>query len=356
MKKFLIILCIVFAGFSAWHILGRNAFFDSDTNDTLYQEGETGFPAVDNSEAIELHPLMIEALRAREYPGSDLIVEETLAQGSNYGRYVASYQSDGLKIYGLLTIPQGQMPADGYPAIVFNHGYIPPGEYRTTERYVAYVDGFARAGYVVFKIDYRGHGNSEGEARGAHYDPGYVIDVLNAVGALKRHDKVNPEKIGMWGHSMGGHLTITAMVVSPDIKGGVIWAGVTGTYDEFFDRWRNRRRTQTEQERAENFRRQGGDLIAAYGEPRQASDFWRAVSPVNFLDGISGPVELHHATGDETVPVEFSEDLFERLLASQAEAELFIYRGGDHNLSGPHFSPALRRSVDFFNRHVGGSG
>ena len=47
--------------------------------------------------------------------------------------------------------------------IVFNHGYIPPAEYRTTERYVAYVDGFARNGYIVFRPDYRGHDQSEGE-------------------------------------------------------------------------------------------------------------------------------------------------------------------------------------------------
>ncbi len=49
-------------------------------------------------------------------------------------------------------------PDNGRPAIIFNHGYIPPEVYRTTERYVAYQDGFARNGYVTFKSDYRGHG------------------------------------------------------------------------------------------------------------------------------------------------------------------------------------------------------
>ena len=48
--------------------------------------------------------------------------------------------------------------------VIFNHGYIPPAQHRTTERYVAYVDAFARNGYIVFRSDYRGHGNSEGEA------------------------------------------------------------------------------------------------------------------------------------------------------------------------------------------------
>src|SRR5438094_5714633 len=93
-----------------------------------------------------LNPLAIDAMRQRDYPGSDLVVEQTLAPGSNYRRYVASYRSDGLKIFGLLTVPNGRKPAVGWPVIIFNHGYIPPSQYRTTERYIAYVDGFASHG------------------------------------------------------------------------------------------------------------------------------------------------------------------------------------------------------------------
>src|SRR5205814_1073917 len=81
---------------------------------------------------------------------------------SNYRQYVASYLSDGLKIFALLTVPNGAKPASGWPVIIFNHGYIPPTVYRTTERYVAYIDAFARSGYIVFKPDYRGFGSSQG--------------------------------------------------------------------------------------------------------------------------------------------------------------------------------------------------
>jgi predicted acyl esterase len=41
---------------------------------------------------------------------------------------------------------------------------IPPAQYRTTERYIAYVDWLARSGYIVFRIDYRGNDRSEGVA------------------------------------------------------------------------------------------------------------------------------------------------------------------------------------------------
>jgi uncharacterized protein len=120
----------------------------------------------------------------------------------------------------LLTIPFGNSPPNGWPAIVFNHGYIPPNVYRTTERYVAYVDSLARSGYIVYRIDYRGHDRSEGEARGAYSDPGYTIDVMNAVAALQQHPLVDSQRIGMWGHSMGGYLTLRAMVLSPVVKAG----------------------------------------------------------------------------------------------------------------------------------------
>ncbi len=57
-----------------------------------------------NIVAEPLNPLTISAMREKVYPGSDLKIEQTLADGSNYHQYIASYLSDGLKIYGLLMI------------------------------------------------------------------------------------------------------------------------------------------------------------------------------------------------------------------------------------------------------------
>jgi uncharacterized protein len=198
----------------------------------------TALPTATPTPSPTLHPMNILAMRQTPYPGSEIVIEETLERGTNYSRYIASYRSEGLKIYALLTIPDGEMPPGGWPSIVFNHGYIPPAQYRTTERYIAYVDWLARSGYIVFRIDYRGHDRSEGAARGAYSDPGYTNDVLNAVGALKQYPLAHPERIGMWGHSMGGYLTLRSMVISPDIKAGVIWAGVVASYPDLLTHWR----------------------------------------------------------------------------------------------------------------------
>ena len=183
-------------------------------------------------------PLSVPYMREQAYPGSDIVIEQKLQPGANYQRYRASYLSEGLKQYALLTVPNGTPPATGWPAIVFNHGYIPPAQYRTTERYVAYVDGFARNGYVVIRPDYRGHDKSEGNASGGYGSPDYTIDVLNALSSVKRYAGVDPERIGMWGHSMGGHITLRSMVTTKDIKAGVIWAGVVASYPDLMSRWR----------------------------------------------------------------------------------------------------------------------
>lgn len=290
-------------------------------------------------------PLAISAMRARTYPGSALTPRQTLRSGSNYSRAVVSYQSDGLRINALLTVPNGTPPKGGWPAIVFNHGYIPPDAYRTTERYVAYVDAFARAGFVVLKPDYRGHGLSEGTPSGAYWSPDYTTDVLNAFSSLQRYKNVNPQRIGMWGHSMGGHLTLRAMVVNPQIKAGNIWAGVVVDYAELLQSWRGRRPPSGARSRR-------AEVVAHFGTPQQNPQFWQAVSPNFFLKSLQGrPIELHHGSGDADVPVGFSQSLSRQLQRDGQRSELYVYPGDNHNLSG-HLGVALRRSVDFFKTNL----
>lgn len=299
-----------------------------------------------------VHPLMIEQMRRQPYPGSDITIEETLEPGANYDRYLASYLSDGNKIYALLTVPRGEQPATGWPVIIFNHGYIPPAQYRTTERYVAYVDGFARNGYIVFRSDYRGHGSSEGEAAGGYGSPAYTVDVLNAVEAIKNYPAADPARIGMWGHSMGGQITLRSMVVSPDIKAGVIWAGVVAAYPDLLERWRRSSDgifpTPDPNSQRGRWRR---ELLATYGSPEDNPAFWASISPNSFLADLSGPIQLHHGTADSSVPAEFSELLQAEMETAGQPVELYTYDGDNHNIS-VNFSTAMQRSIQFFDTYV----
>jgi dipeptidyl aminopeptidase/acylaminoacyl peptidase len=287
-------------------------------------------------------------MRAGSYPGSDIQIEQELDPGANYHRYYASYLSEGLKIYALLTVPDGEMPPGGWPAIVFNHGYIPPRQYRTTERYIAYVDNLARAGYIVFRIDYRGNDRSEGAATGAYGSPGYTVDVLNAVASLQRFPQANPQKIGMWGHSMGGFLTLRAMVISKDIKAGVIWSGVVGSYEDLLYNWRRPGPTPTPPPYSRGWR---SGWIDRYGTPEENPEFWNSISANAYLADLSGPLQLHHSTTDTEVPVEFSTKLADEIQAAGGTVELYTYEGDDHNLANS-FSLAMRRTISFFNKYL----
>jgi dipeptidyl aminopeptidase/acylaminoacyl peptidase len=295
------------------------------------------------------------ALRQTPFPGSEITIHETLENGGNYFRYYASYQSEGLTIYGLLTVPYGETPPGGWPAIVFNHGFIPPDVYRTTERYVAYVDWLAQSGYIVFRIDYRGHDRSEGEPRGAYGDPGYTADVLNAVAALQRFPQADPQRIGMWGHSMGGYLTLRSMVVSDDIKAGVIWAGVVASYPDMLYRWRRPSSGPTSTPFPGSTRRWRQEWVERYGSPEENPEFWSGVSSNTYLADISGPLQLHHGTADDSVPLEFSQTLYQQVQAAGKTVEYYEYPGDDHNLS-QFFAAAMTRTLEFFDRYLKGSG
>jgi len=297
-----------------------------------------------------LAPLAIDAMRQREYPGSDLAIEQTLAAGTNYRRYVASYQSDGLKIFGLLTVPNGPKPATGWPVIIFNHGYIPPTVYRTTERYIAYVDAFARDGYIVFKPDYRGFGSSEGTPVSAYYSPNDTVDVLNAVTSLQRYAAADPNRIGMWGHSMGGNITLRALVIDPRIKVAVIWAGVTATYKDLLENWHPPAADRPPPSFGGGARQ---NFLSQFGTPEQNPRFWDSISPMAYLADITAPIQLHHGTGDVEVPLQFSQTLAKDLQAAAKPVELYTYAGADHNIA-QGFTLAMARSVAFFDRYLKG--
>jgi dipeptidyl aminopeptidase/acylaminoacyl peptidase len=301
-----------------------------------------------------VHPLMIEMMRQQPYPGSAITFEEILPSTIAYDRFIVSYLSEGNKIYAYMTIPRGERPPSGWPVVVFNHGFIPPNQYKTTERYIAYQDGFASHGYIVFRSDYRGHGSSEGQAVGGYASPAYTVDVLNALASIKRYPDADPNRIGMWGHSMGGQITLRAMVVSKDIRAGVIWGGVVGSYPDLIEHWWSPRDGMTATPNPTSTRgRWRRDLSEVYGLPADNPGFWAAISPNSYLSDLSGPVQLHHSTTDESVPFVLSELLYAEILAVGVPVEFYVYEGDDHDITY-NFVTAMQRSVDFFDTYVKG--
>ncbi|MBW6441440.1 alpha/beta fold hydrolase [Patescibacteria group bacterium] len=294
--------------------------------------------------------LTIPYLRDRKYESK--IGELTyLDESDEYYSYLTSYDSDGLKINGLLTIPKEAGSQSGWPGIVFVHGYIPPDSYKTTENYSSYVDYLAKNGFVVFKIDLRGHGESEGEPGGAYYSSDYVVDILNAYSALQSSDFVDKDNIGLWGHSMGGNVVFRSFVAKQDIKAVSIWAGAVYTYEDFQEYSISDGSYRPPSEESES-RKKRNELFETYGTFNSENDFWKKVVPTNFLEGIGGVVQLNHSVDDPVVSVRYARNLSSILMSTNIKYEVNEYPSGGHNITGDTFNQAMQDTVDFFKEHL----
>ena len=139
------------------------------------------------------------------------------------------------------------------------------------------------------------------------------------------------------------------MVASEDIKAGVIWAGVVASYPDLLERWTRRAGSQdAPPSRPRSWR---VTLTETYGTPEENPVFWDSISANSYLEDLSGPLQLHHGTGDTHVPIEFSASLNEQIQAAGGPVEYYEYQGDDHNLSNA-FSLAMGRSIAFFDQHV----
>lgn len=324
---------------------------DEGSNSNLYQvQNDKELNAAPTPINIPFKELTIPYLRSKEYK-SNLGELELISENANYSSYLTSYDSEGFRVNGLLTIPNSESPENGHPAIVFVHGYIPPQNYQTLSNYADYVDFLARNGYVVFKIDLRGHGESEGEAGGAYFSGDYIMDVLNARSALQNSDFVNPEKVGLWGHSMAGNVVSRSMAVKPDIPAIVIWAGAVYTYEDFYDYQIQDSSYQPPPEESER-RRKRSELFEEHGTFNKESEFWKMVPMTNYLEDIEGAISIHHAVNDNVVDIGYSRGFNEILDNTTIEHELIEYSSGGHNLTGIAFSRAMQNTVEFFDSHL----
>ncbi len=290
------------------------------------------------------HPMSIEVLKSREYPGEDFVVEKTLDNGTNYKQFITSYLSEGLKIYGLLTVPLSPKPENGYPAIVFIHGYIAPNKYSTTGNYPTYQAKLAKAGFITFKPDLRGHGNSEGEAVSAHHSEKYVVDTMYAISYLKKYKDTDPDRIGYWGHSNGGEIGLRVVVISSDIKAASFWAGVVGSYKDMLETYNDKI----------PFLRRGNrtnPLVDEYGLPSTNTKFWDKIDPYSFLNDISAPIQLQHGSADKSVPIELSIRLKEELSKINKQVIYYEYKNDNHNISN-NVNTAFKRDIEFYNKNL----
>ena len=113
---------------------------------------------------------------------------------------------------------------------------------------------------------------------------------------LQKLDFIDPQGIGMWGHSMAGNLVLRAMLIESDIQAGVIWAGAVYSYDDFvrygIDDNTYRPPTPSTTEDGSNPRRRSQEIFDAYGRPDSQVEYWKAVSLTENIEFLNQPLQL----------------------------------------------------------------
>jgi dipeptidyl aminopeptidase/acylaminoacyl peptidase len=124
-----------------------------------------------------------------------------------------TFGSDGLRLAGVLALPEESGPDRRHPALMFLHGF---GSTKDAGGCVETCRMLAGLGYVTLRFDMRGCGESEGE-KGRVICLEQVADTRNAVSFLARHPKVDATRIGCMGASFGAAVTVYAAGVDTRI-------------------------------------------------------------------------------------------------------------------------------------------
>lgn len=270
-------------------------------------------------------------------------------------RRVVSFRADGLQQYALVLTPAGPPPDNGWPVVLMNHGHHPnPPDYgRTadggTDRPGDYYRGiplaFAQGGYLVVVPDFRGHNESEGGnyTRGLLEPYWYTRDAIAAFRALDSLPGADTSNVFMWGHSMGGAVTLRALLaLGAEVRAASIWSAAAA---ELEDKARNQvKRTGTpDDDRA--------DLAAEIAALPFAFDPARA-DPGGYLDQLQVPLSIHHATADPVTPYAWSEAAQGELQRLGRPATLYSYPSENHLFAGEELSLAIERDLGFFSQRL----
>jgi dipeptidyl aminopeptidase/acylaminoacyl peptidase len=269
------------------------------------------------------------------------------------------YPSDGLTITGVMQIPVGAGP---FPVIVLNHGFFSRGVYHSgdgTDRAAAFL---AQHGYITLASDYRSWGDSDIDM--SFFYSGLVIDVINLLNAIPSIPQADPDRIGMWGHSMGGGVTIKVLTVDPRIDAAVLYSTVSADQVDVINRWGMGcfgDIARGEQILGCN----SSDIIpetlpmnlqSAYHFAVNDADTLKRVSPIYYLDSINIPIQIHYGTEDGNVisgtPPQWSVKLTEALRDAGKDVELIRYEGERHSFIGQPWFDFMERTLRFFDTNV----
>ena len=270
----------------------------------------------------------------RVFDEVDWILPERLTLTTTDGRAVHShvFLPDGVTLEGARS---GRPRA----AVVFVHGagYLQNVTDSMT-RYplnLMFHSRLARLGYVVLDVDYRG---SAGYGRDFRTDVQYHLggkdldDIHLAVDELARRGVLDARRVGIYGGSYGGFITLMALSTA-----GERW--VAGAALRSVTDWRTYHPGYTQ---------------PRLGRPSTHPDAYARSSPIDHVDTLDAPVLVLHGMGDSNVFAQDSIRLIEALIDRGADFEAMLYPSQGHAFEdGPHWLDEYRRIERFLLAHLG---
>jgi dienelactone hydrolase len=324
-----------------------------------------------------IYPYTIAGLREHAYQGGKVRVGEQIEETDVYTRYLIEYPSDGLTITGVMQVPKaGEAP---FPVILMNHGFFNRGVFNSGDGTDRAAEFLNRRGYLTLSSDYRSWGDSD--TGYSLFYSGLVIDVINLLDAVSSIPEADPERIGMWGHSMGGGVTLKILAVTggrvapndnegrietnmPEIKAAILYSTVSADDADIIDRWG----PGCIGDIAAGERLYGCNssdilpldlppgLVQAYKAAVYDPELLRQVAALHHLDDVAVPVQIHYGTEDgkfiSGTPPDWSRKAYDGFIVAGKQAEIFAYEGEGHSFLADEWWAFMGRCVRFFDENV----
>jgi len=224
---------------------------------------------------------------------------------------------DGTVLDGWCIKPPAMVPGARYPLFVYVYGE--PAAQTVLDRWGGATHLWhlmlAQRGYVVVSLDNRGTPAPRGRAwRKSIYRQIGILASEDQAAAVRRITEwpfIDPERVGVWGWSGGGQMTLNAMFRHPDLyKTGMAVAFVSDQrlYDTIYQ---------------ERF----------MARPQDNPEGYRLGSPITFAGRLRGNLLIVHGTGDDNVHYQSCEMLINELVKARKRFTMMAYPGRSHGIS-----------------------